>query len=217
MRHGLTQQDCEGETLFMFVAGSETTAAVIRVTMLHILSNPRVYHKLKEEIRQAIVDGKVSDPITNAEGRALPYLQVRFPGAGINLNPRTDLLKAVIYEGLRIRPVVSGLMLKEVPAGGDTIDGKFIPAGTCIGTNLPSFLRSKVVFGNDADIFRPERFLELDPDALAEMHRSVEMQFGYGRWMCAGRPLAQMELNKVYFEVSYLDRMTFSSTICAWL
>lgn len=28
------------------------------------------------------------------------------------------------------------------------------------------------------------------------------MIFGYGRFGCAGKPLAQMELHKVYFEVS---------------
>lgn len=111
----------------------------------------------------------------------------------------------MIYESLRIRPVVPGLLFKEVPAGGDTINGKFIPGGTAIGTNLPSFLRNKTIFGPDADIFRPERFLELSPAALSEMHRNVELNFGYGRWMCAGKPLAQMELNKVFFEVSYLS------------
>lgn len=77
--HGLTQADCESEALFMFIAGSDTTAAVIRVAMLHILSNPRVYHRLKEEIRTTIKDGKVSSPITNTEGKTLPYLQVSVP------------------------------------------------------------------------------------------------------------------------------------------
>jgi cytochrome P450 len=97
---------------------------------------------------------------------------------------------------------VPGLLFKEVPPGGDTINGKFIPEGTAIGTNLPSYLRSKSIFGEDAALFRPERFLELEPAALAEMRRDVELQFGYGRWMCAGKPLALIELNKVYFEVS---------------
>jgi hypothetical protein len=77
MRHGLTQTECETEALFMFVAGSDTTAAVIRITMLHILSIPRVYQKLKEEITATIHEGKVSSPIKSSEAKTLPYLQVR--------------------------------------------------------------------------------------------------------------------------------------------
>lgn len=186
MAHGLTQTQCEVETLFMFVAGSDTTAAAMKITMLYIISTPRVYQQLKTEIATALREGRASSPITQAEARALPYLQ------------------AVIYEGLRIRPVTTSSLSKEVPPGGDTVHGKFIPGGAFIGTNAPALLRSRELFGEDADTFRPERFLGLDRARLAEMRRNVELTFGYGRWMCAGKPIAFMELDKVYFEVCAL-------------
>lgn len=94
-----------------------------------------------------------------------------------------------------------GFNPKVVPPEGDTIHGKFIPGGTCIGMNFASLMRSKKLFGDDADMFRPERFLEINEAARSEMQRNVELNFGYGRWMCAGKPLALMELNKVFFEV----------------
>lgn len=103
---------------------------------------------------------------------------------------------------MRARPVAVGQMPKVVPAGGDTVDGKFIPAGTAVGMNISTLLQSKVLFGADANIFRPERFLEADQSARAEMQRNVELIFGTGRWACAGKPLAFMELGKVFFEVS---------------
>lgn len=95
------------------------------------------------------------------------------------------------------------MLSKEVPKGGDTIDGKFIPAGTAIGVNISSMLRSKAVFGEDADMFRPERFLEVDATTRSELQRHVELTFGYGRWMCAGKSIALMEMNKIFFEVCY--------------
>lgn len=79
--------------------------------------------------------------------------------------------------------------------------GHFVPAGTAIGMNVPAMLKSRAVFGQDADIFRPERFLEVDDDARAKMERQVEMAFGHGRYMCAGKAIAFAELNKVCFEV----------------
>ena len=80
--------------------------------------------------------------------------------------------------------------------------GKPIPAGTAISLNTSSLLRSKKLFGEDADIFNPERFMEADSDTRIRMERNIEFAFGYGRYMCAGKPLAFMELNKVFFEVS---------------
>jgi hypothetical protein len=108
----------------------------------------------------------------------------------------------VIYEGLRMRSPAPGLYPKVVPQGGDVIKGKFIPAGTAIGMNTSALLRSTSLFGDDAEIFRPERFTEASEATRAEMERNVEMVFGHGRYMCAGKPVAMMELNKVYFEVS---------------
>ncbi|KAK7946821.1 uncharacterized protein PG986_011142 [Apiospora aurea] len=185
INHGLTQAECESEALFMFAAGSDTSASAIRITMLYILSCPRVYQKLKAEIRAAIREGRASSPvITVAEAKQLPYLQ------------------AVLYEGLRMRPVTTGQQAKEVPAGGDTIDGRFIPGGTSIAINFAAILRSTRLFGPDADVFRPERFLDLpSPAALAAMRRNVELNFGHGRFMCAGKPLAFMEFHKVYFQL----------------
>ncbi|KAF4460398.1 Pisatin demethylase [Fusarium albosuccineum] len=181
--HGLTKQECETESMFMFVAGSDTAASVIRVAMLHILASPYIYWRLKQEIATAISEGNASKPITNSESKRLPYLQ------------------AVIYESLRIRSVSTNMSFKEVPAGGDSWDGKPLPAGTCIGTNFTSLLRSETMFGKDASVFRPERFLEVDEETSARMKRDVELTFGLGRWMCAGKHIAFIELNKLFFEL----------------
>ncbi|KAK8095770.1 cytochrome P450 [Apiospora kogelbergensis] len=183
MAHGLTQKECETEGLFMVIAGSDTTASVVRSTMLHLISSPRVYNKLKREIRKAVDEGRASSPVTFEEAKEISYLQ------------------AVIYEGLRMRAPAPGLYPKLVPAGGDWLHGKFIPAGTAVGMNTAALTRSKALFGDDADLFRPERFEEIDGTARTELERLTELVFGYGRTMCAGKPVAFMELNKVYFEL----------------
>ncbi|OTB08897.1 hypothetical protein M426DRAFT_316923 [Hypoxylon sp. CI-4A] len=183
IHHGLDRQECETEALFMIIAGFENTASVIRTTFLYLMACPRVYDKFKAVVLQAVRDGKASSPITYEESKRIPYLQ------------------AVIYEGIRMRPPAPGLYPKTVPPEGDTINGIFIPGGTAIGMNTSAVMRSKDLFGADADVFRPERFMEADEETRVEMERNTELVFGYGRWMCAGKPVAFMELNKIFFEL----------------
>jgi cytochrome P450 len=109
--------------------------------------------------------------------------------------------QAVIYEGLRINIPFSGLVMKQVPPGGDTINGQFVPGGTRIATDFLGIQRSKATFGEDADLFRPERWLDLPVEQAAQWRQHVELVFGAGRWGCSGKSLAFMELNKVYIEV----------------
>jgi cytochrome P450 len=199
-RHGLTLEECQAEALFMFLAGSETTATVIRVILLYIVASPHIYQRLRQEITEAISEGRASNPITDIESRQLPYLQVCYT-ARFHINMLTLAEQAVIYEGIRIRPATTGMFFKDVPAGGETMHGKYIPAGTSIGINASTLLRSEALFGPDPQVFRPERYLEVDKETSAQMKRDVEIVFGYGRWMCAGKPIAFMELNKVIFEV----------------
>jgi cytochrome P450 len=101
-----------------------------------------------------------------------------------------------------MRPHILALLPKIVPEGGDELHGKSLPAGTAVCMNMSSLLRSPALFGPDADVFRPERFIELDQTRRSEMERNVELAFGYGHSMCLGKLVAIMELNKVIFEVN---------------
>ncbi|KAK0726232.1 cytochrome P450 [Apiosordaria backusii] len=186
VRHGLTQRECETEVMIQIVAGSDTTATAIRATMLYIMTTPRVYQALRKEIDEWIKSGKISSPITAAEGAELAYLQ------------------GVIYEGLRLFPPFTGAPFKVVPPEGDTIDGKFVPGGTRIAPSFWATGRHRGTFGEDAELFRPERWIEAaakDKKKFAEMKRVAELVFGYGRWGCAGKMIAFLELNKIFVEL----------------
>ncbi|KAK7715156.1 hypothetical protein SLS64_003853 [Diaporthe eres] len=178
------------ELLTTIVAGSDTTSSATRLTLLYLMTCPRVYYKLKGVIAEAIREGKVSNPISQAEARKIPYLQ------------------AVIHEGLRMRPPAPVLTPKVMPPEGGYMGGKFIPGGTAVTSNrketliqLQWQLMRNPIFGDDVHIFRPERFTEANDDRRAEMYRTTELIFGSGRWQCAGKSLAFMELNKVFFEL----------------
>jgi cytochrome P450 len=100
-----------------------------------------------------------------------------------------------------MRPPLLGLFPKVVPEGGDNFHGKFIPAGTCLCMNTSSLLRSAAIFGSDSDVYRPERFMDLEAERRIEMQRDVELAFGYGQNQCAGKQVVFTEINKSMFEV----------------
>lgn len=183
IRHGLSEEEAAGEALLQIVAGSDTSAGTIRAVMLNVLTSPQIYKRLQAEIDTFVKLGAVSSPITDAEARSLPYLQ------------------AVIKEGLRILPPASGAMFKQVPVGGDFIDGMYLPGGTQIGDSPLSIQRLKHIYGIDADHFRPERWIEARPDKAVQMASTVDLVFHYGKWQCIGKSVALMEFNKIFVEV----------------
>ncbi|KAI3395962.1 hypothetical protein diail_601 [Diaporthe ilicicola] len=190
IRHGIVGDELRTEAAEQVLAGSDTTSSAIIGTFLHIIANPRVQRKLQREIDEAVQSGgslmSSTGIIPHERAKQLPYLQ------------------AVIREGMRVWPPVVNIFSKDVPPGGDTVtvDGQsvFIPGGTCIGYSAVAMHHDKALYGNDAQIFRPERWFEKDPEKLAAMTRTNDLLFGYGKWQCLGKPVAMIELNKILFE-----------------
>ncbi|KAI9801376.1 MAG: hypothetical protein M1825_003355 [Sarcosagium campestre] len=186
IRHGLSREEAECAAVLQVIAGSDTVAAGLRATMFYIITNPPVYRKLQEELDAAKGPNPAEDSVlSDAVIKQLPYLQ------------------GCIKEGVRLWPPLAGLKEKVVPAGGEYIDGRFIPAGTCIGIDMWGMLRLKSVFGEDADLFRPERWIEAKGEELKNMERVQDFAYGYGKWACLGKSIAITEMGKAMAELFY--------------
>lgn len=102
---------------------------------------------------------------------------------------RMPYLNAVLSEALRLYPSVP---LDTKVALSDDVwpDGTFVPAGTQVGYNIYAMGRDKEQWGDDAESFNPERWLEMDapPD---NHHYPV---FNGGPRECLGRRLAMIEM-----------------------
>ncbi|KAI0405811.1 cytochrome P450 [Xylaria palmicola] len=184
---GMTRSELTQQAFVQIIAGSVSTTTAICMTLLCLLANPGAYTALRQEIDAAIAAGRLSSPVADAEAKRLPYLQ------------------AVIREGLRFYPPVLGLGSKQVPRGGDVIGGYHVPEGVQVGANVFGMMRSRAVWGPDADVFRPERWLEAagarDAARARRMHTAVDLNFGSGKYQCLGKPIAAMELSKVFVEL----------------
>jgi cytochrome P450 len=187
IKHGLTQLEAESESLLQILAGSDSTATTIRMTLLFILTNPAVYIRLRAEIDTAIADGQISFPVVkHSEAQTLPYLQ------------------ACIKEGLRMWQPLNGIGTKLSPPEDIEVCGVRIPANTQTAISQHMMMKRRDIFGDDSSIFRPERWVENDPETLKRMERVWELTFAAGRFTCLGKGIALMELNKVFVEVCSL-------------
>src|SRR5689334_17800376 len=45
IKHGLSQAEIGDESLLQILAGSDTSATIIRSGFIHVISNPQIYHK----------------------------------------------------------------------------------------------------------------------------------------------------------------------------
>jgi cytochrome P450 len=207
----------------MIFAGSETTAISLSAVFHNLLKDRRVYDKLMRELDEAVRSGTISDrenkKVSWAEAQKLPYLD------------------AVIQESLRVHPA-AGLILERVtPPQGIDILGHFVPGNTIVGCNAWVIHRRPEVFGEDADTFRPERWLEASPEQLKEMKVSTTRQsnsvnfanvfkatwfvFGAGSRTCLGKNISLLELYKLVptflrnFEIDTRDESKYEH-YCAW-
>ena len=63
-----------------------------------------------------------------------------------------------------------------VPEGGLTIGDKYFPSNTVLSVPSYTIHRDKAVWGDDADVFRPERWFERDQAAMQKTFNP----FSYG-------------------------------------
>lgn len=64
------------------------------------------------------------------------------------------------------------------PKKGDMYNDKYIPAGTRIGHSTWAVSYEPSVFGDDADTFRPERWLEADEKTKSLMFKHESLFLG---------------------------------------
>lgn len=134
-------------------AGSETTGITLDAMAYYLLKNPRCYDKLQAEVDQADKHEKLSDipRFSETNHESMPYLA------------------AVIKETFRIHPPVSLTLPHHVPAGGMEICGRFFPGGTRVGVSAYVVGQDKALFGDDADDFRPERWIDCTREKMLAM------------------------------------------------
>jgi cytochrome P450 len=152
-------------------AGADTVSATLQALFYNLLRNKEVLSRLREEIDSA----NTAKVPSYEETQKLPFLQ------------------ACIKETYRFHTPVGFGLPRVVSRGGVTIAGRHFSEGVLLSVNPWVIHRRADLFGSDADIFSPQRWM--DAEQSREMDKYL-IAFGAGYNQCPGKHLAHMEVSK---------------------
>ncbi|KAF2476266.1 cytochrome P450 [Lindgomyces ingoldianus] len=190
-RIDLSQDEIIVNGALFIVAGSETTAMTLSAMTNFLIAHPEKFEKLKKEIRGSF---NSEQEITVEKATALQYLN------------------ACIEETLRLLPPAPIGFLRSVPAGGDTIDGEYLPGGTTVSVSSWCAQHNAANFKNP-DEFIPERWF--DP-AYATDYKLASRPFSLGPRGCIGKNLAYMEMRLAFSRLFWLYDVTTTDGAPDW-
>jgi cytochrome P450 len=177
-----THKEVTLESWVGIIAGADSVAITLRSVFYHLMKHPSTLAKAIEEIKQVDSKGLLSHPIQFSETtNHLPYIC------------------ACIKESARVFPAFSIQMARVSPPEGLELSDHFLPSGYRAGVNAAVVQRDKVVFGADADDFRPERWLESAEKTFA-LEKGM-LNFGAGTRTCSGKNIASAEVHKIVPEL----------------
>ncbi|KAL5043370.1 hypothetical protein BDW71DRAFT_121582 [Aspergillus fruticulosus] len=159
----------------LYGGGSGTTANAMQSFILAMVLHPAWQRKVQEE-----VDGVVGERVPGFEDM-----------------PRLPLVRAVVKEVLRWRPVVAGNLPHRLTQN-DAYNGYHIPAGSLIHGNQWAIHRDESLYP-DPETFNPARFLGKEyPTYKEPLTTNPNIKrfsaFGFGRRICPGIETADRSL-----------------------
>lgn len=164
----------------MLLGGSTTTPALARI--FHVLScEPNAQRRLRTELRKAQSDYAAAHGIDDID-----WQQVKLPYDALNALPYLD---AIVRETLRVYPptnmmnrtctrdTVLPLQFPVRSTSGEETTSVNVPAGTNILISILGANHNKEVWGDDASIWRPERWLTASGERIG-FGKDMDMDLG---------------------------------------
>ncbi|KAI5854530.1 benzoate 4-monooxygenase cytochrome P450 [Durotheca rogersii] len=190
----LTKEQMYANAQMLVMAGSETVATTSATTLFLLLTHPKKMDRVKREIRSAF-DSDQS--VTAASVAQLPYLM------------------AVIDESMRVwPPVATSFNPRQVPSGGCTVDGYFIPEGLFVGIHNHAIGRLEGYF-RGAKEFVPERWL--GDERYSSDARGLFQPFSSGPMNCIGLTMGRMETRVILARLIYNFDIELMPECSSWL
>ncbi|KAG7444714.1 cytochrome P450 [Guyanagaster necrorhizus] len=191
----LSDDEVLAQIATLTLAGHETTASTLTWTLFELCNHPAQQDRIRAEIAQVRSRYQTKGELTSADYDSMPFMN------------------AVIKETLRFHPIVPTLFRV---AACDDIIPLADPVTTSTGVKLTEihvekgqlveigigyYNRNPTVWGSDADVWNPDRFLgQLDKQTTVGVYANL-LSFSAGVRACIGWRFAVMELQVILFEL----------------
>ncbi|KAH8841643.1 hypothetical protein MCOR27_005039 [Pyricularia oryzae] len=197
----MTDESIIDNLITFLVAGHETTAATLSFALYNLAKFPEVSRKAQKEVDDVVGKGAVK----------LEHV------------PKLKYISALIRETLRLNAPITAFGREAI--GDQVLGGKYLLKDkTQIVCFLTKSQSDPVIWGPDADEFKPERMLDDSFDRMQKKHPHCWAPFGTGVRGCIGRPFAWQEMvlclavllqnyNFVMYNPAYALRLAQSLTI----
>jgi cytochrome P450 len=141
----VNKRDLEANVMSAVAGGNDTVSCALQAFVYFMNRHADAWYRAWEEMDSAMSEGRCQDPVVSfADAQQLPFLQ------------------ACIKEALRVfSPVPMGLP-RQVGKGGLAIGDRFFPQGTVLSIHPWVIHHSTALWGPDAKVFNPDRWLQND-------------------------------------------------------
>ncbi|OTA91869.1 hypothetical protein M434DRAFT_12745 [Hypoxylon sp. CO27-5] len=164
-------------------AGRDTVAQALTWCMYLLMQHRFVAGKIRSEV-QALLEN-IEDPLLDpGNGNDRKVNSAVFTPASL---PYT---MATFYETLRLYPPIP-FEIKECKKATTLPDGTFLPEKSIVFWCTWAMNRSKIGWGDDADSFRPERWLTEDGKLITKSAAEFPV-FNGGPRLCLGKRMAEL-------------------------
>ncbi|KAH7067132.1 cytochrome P450 monooxygenase-like protein [Paraphoma chrysanthemicola] len=178
----LTHAQRTAHATLLIQAGADTTGTALGSILRFLLTHPPSMARVRDEIERADHAGRLSSPVQFEQTKThLPFFV------------------ACIKEGLRLHPPAPNLLARVMPMHGKIIDGHFVPGGFEVTSHAYTVQRDRVMYGDDAGEFNPDRWLVSEKRTF-ELE-AAQFTFGMGPRICLGKDIAMMEIYKLLPQV----------------
>ncbi|KAI1490318.1 cytochrome P450 [Biscogniauxia mediterranea] len=162
-------------------AGRDTVAQSLTWTFYLLMHKRSVVDKIRSEV-QELFDGQEGTAHGNESGETMKstiYTPASLP-----------YTMAVFYEALRLYPPIP-FEIKECEKATTLPDGTFLPEGSVVLWCPWAMNRSRISWGDDADAFRPDRWLTEDGKLISKTASEFPV-FNGGVRTCLGKRMAEL-------------------------
>ncbi|KAK1225575.1 hypothetical protein PQX77_011467 [Marasmius sp. AFHP31] len=218
-RTRMSDEELYAQMLIIFIAGHETTANSISWILLELSRHPEIQDKLRKEIRekerQLVSEGRSQSGFTADDYDSLPYMNAVLKSGNPPRTQESMRYHPAVIRIFRMAFVDDCLPLSESikTASGKEISEIPVSKGQKVMLSIAGYNRNKEVYGEDAHVFRPERWLENEDSKKGGTSIGVYanlLTFSGGVRSCIGWRFAVLELQT--FLVELISNFEFSTT-----